>query len=54
VLKNKYSSGDLLGALVLGQQSHRRRNISNDTKQMLEALLGEVQGDMQRKVKSCD
>lgn len=52
VLKSKYSSGDLLDGLVLGQQSHRRQNISNHTKQMLEALLGEVQGDMQRTVKS--
>lgn len=52
MLKNKYSSGDLLSGLVLGQQSHRRQNISNHTKQMLEALLGEVQGDMQRKARS--
>lgn len=52
MLKSKYSSGDLLGGLVLGQQSHRRQNISNHTKQMLEALLGDIQGDMQRTVKS--
>lgn len=39
MLKNRYSSGDSLGGLVLGQQSQRRRNVANHTKQMLEALL---------------
>lgn len=39
MLKNRYSSGDSLGGLVLGQQSQRRQNVANRTKQMLEALL---------------
>lgn len=39
MLKNRYSSGDSLGGLVLGQQSQRRQKVANRTKQMLEALL---------------
>lgn len=54
MLKNKYSSGDLLGGLVLGHQSQRRQNISNHTKQMLQALLGGARGDMQRDLISYD
>lgn len=54
MLKNKYSSGDLLGGLVLGQQSQRRQNISNHTKQMLQALLGGARGGMQRDLISYD
>lgn len=39
MLKNKYSSGELISGLVLGQPNHERQNISHDTKQMPEALL---------------
>lgn len=52
MLKNRYSSGDSLGGLVLGQQSQRRQKVANRTKQMLEALLRRDSGRGTKKWKA--